>query len=95
LSIRYGYYTEESGNWIAPSNEWNFYFNEVGVSARINFLSGGLSIDKIGPITPIGLNFPNISGLPLDLPIYQLPFNHVSAIHFANAFALSYRLWRF
>ncbi len=90
----YGYYTEESGYWIAGSNEGNFIFNEVGVSARLKVVSGGFTIDKIGSITPKGLNFSNLSGFRIDVPIYQLPFNHSSAIHFANSYPLSYRLWK-
>jgi RHS repeat-associated protein len=92
--LDYGYYTEESGYWIAGSNEGDFIFNEVGISARLKVLNGGISIDKIGSITPKGLNFSNLSGLRIDIPIYQLPFNNISAIHFANAYSLSYRLWR-
>jgi len=91
--LDYGYYTEESGYWIAGSNEGDFIFNEVGVSARLKVLNGGISIDKIGSITPKGLSFSNLSGLRIDIPIYQLPFDYVSAIHFANAYSLSYRLW--
>jgi hypothetical protein len=93
--LDYGYYTEESGYWIAGSNEGNFIFNEVGVSARVKVLSGGITIDKIGSITPHGLNFLNLSGFTVDIPIYQLPFIHVSAIHFANAYSMQYRLWRY
>lgn len=93
--IDYGYNTEESGYWIARSNSGDFIFDEVGVSARLRVLSGGIIIDKIGPITPNGLEFSNLSGFRVDIPIYQLPFNHISAIHFANTYAMSYRLWRY
>lgn len=92
--LDYGYYTEESGYWIAGSNEGDFIINEVGVSARLEIVRGGFTIDKIGSITPKGLGFSNLSGFRVDVPIYKLPFTHSSAIHFANSYALSYRLWK-
>ena len=91
--IDYGYNTEDSGYWIAGSNDGNFIFDEVGISARVKVLSGGITIDQIGPITPKGLNFANLAGMRIDFPIMSLPFSRTSAIHFANAYSMSYRLW--
>jgi len=92
-TLDYGSYTEDSGYWIARSNDGNYWYNEVGASLRLEVLSGGFSIDKIGQIIPQGLSFPNLTGIKIDIPIMRFPLNYMSAIHFSLAYSLSHRNW--
>jgi RHS repeat-associated protein len=92
-TIDYGVYTEDSGNWIAGSNDGDFVYNEVGVSLRLKVLDGGFSVNKIGQTSISGLQIINMSGFKLDFPLLKLPFTYTSAIHFTNAYANSYRIW--
>jgi RHS repeat-associated protein len=92
-TIDYGVYTEDSGNWLAGSNDGDFVYNEVGVSLRLKVLDGGFSVNKIGQTSIGGLQILNMSGFKLDFPLLKLPFSYTSAIHFTNAYANSYRLW--
>jgi hypothetical protein len=91
--IDYGYYTEDSGHWLAGSNEGDFVFDDVGVSLRLKVLEGGFAVNKIGQTSISGLQILSLEGLTIDFPIYKLPFTHTSAIHFTNAYANSHRLW--
>jgi RHS repeat-associated protein len=55
--LDYGFNSEGSGHWIAGSNEGDFIFHEVGVTARLEVISGGFSIDKIGFCYPKRIGF--------------------------------------
>lgn len=94
VSVDYGYYTDD-GYWLAPTNEGGFVYNEIGVTARIEVMSGGFSIDKVGPISPSGLSTIDFSGFKIDYPLFRLPFNHTTAIHFSNAYSISHGLWQY
>jgi RHS repeat-associated protein len=93
-TIDYGVNTETSGLWIVATDEGDRIFDEVGIDSRVEIQSGGFTINKIGSIVPQGLNFPNMSGFKVNVPVYKLPFNYMSAIHFSNAYSLSFSLWR-
>lgn len=80
--IDYGRNSKNSGHWL------NGEYNEVGVTARVEIISGGMRIDKIGPVQPKGLNFTDLSGFKIDIPIYTLPFNSVTSVHFSNAYSM-------